>query len=530
MIRVFDTSKLPAGARLVRYKTDEPVPPGRYFLSDRRLPRSERRVLGAIAATYTSPGSPSRYVDLLPPYIYVRRALAGFLHPEPSCYGVDHEFDGDWPERVRELAPQFRAWQRAFLLDAQSCLRKLGYYRRGAIVRMGGGKTLLGLCLASRFPDAVVFAPRYLHQVWRDEATKWGLPCPRLSTYESAKKVAPAPCVIVDEANAVGNPCAQRTQAVAELADGARCAVALTGTPLSVSPMQVRWINAIYPGMLPPGDGAFRWTYGGDTSVVSKFGKEFYETSTWLLDKLASDISPVVMTVDISELLSELPPIEYRRVRVPCPKHYPLILAGGATGAGGSSKVLSQALTASDGFVYGDAGNPMPILTPGETGKVSVAGDLVENAGEPVFVVAHWSYTVEMLADEFNRRGIRFARIGGKDSDALELGRFTTGAVDVLLCPFERTKGLNLQRCRITVVVSNGTSPLQRAQMEARTYRPGQTRGCIIMDLCADGTLDDRRLDLLVEHKDQNEKFVEEALKAALDNMCPKNAGAKEEE
>lgn len=487
------------------------IPNGHYLVwTGRRPPKKTSQALGGIPATIPPH---TRFIYLYPRAIYVQRVLTGYIAPEKALYNTEPDFDLNlWPEICHPVFTHLRPWQRQFLLDAQAFWRQGLQFRKGMIVRMGGGKTLTGLLLAQRFENPWVLAPKYLQGEWISEAYKWGLHCPSLSTYESSHKIEGCDFLDMDEVNAVSNPKAQRTKKARALSLASETVVGGTGTPMSVSPLQIRWLNSIKPGVFPDNDNAFRHMYGKDTQLLEVVpGTKAWVTNLWDMDQLSEDAADYTSTVDISDLLDQIPERTYKIIHTPKPKNFDLIMAGAAT-VRGKSKSLTQALMCSDGHILTDDNLPLD----NDDYKLKVAVELISSMGEPVFVVAHWQRTIQRLREMLT--SYNPAVIGG-DQDQMELQRFKLGETNVLICPFELTKGLNLQHCRITIIVSNGTSPLQREQMEARTFRPGQTRGCLFIDLCAEGTLDERRLQLLRDHSNQTARYVEAALRKELQRI-----------
>jgi len=86
-------------------------------------------------------------------------------------------------------------------------------------------------------------------------------------------------------------------------------------------------------------------------------------------------------------------------------------------------------------------------------------------------------------------------------TDILE--RFKEGDVDVL-CGTQRVigTGLNLQRSSIEYTLSNSYSFIDRAQTEDRIHRPGQEHACTYVDFIAEGTVDERIYEVLLQKKD----------------------------
>lgn len=116
-------------------------------------------------------------------------------------------------------------------------------------------------------------------------------------------------------------------------------------------------------------------------------------------------------------------------------------------------------------------------------------GLITEKPGEPVVVFAHYTETMDNLAEFFTKEGITFRRIDGttpqKDRPGIEAA-FRAGEFQVLLGQM-RAAGisLNLQRACVSVAVDFSWSPIDYAQAKRRTRRRGQTRDCTHYDLVA---------------------------------------------
>lgn len=484
-----------------RYKSDTPIDPGFYLVFSARPTEPQKRALGLVAAS--SPQG--RFCWLAPDEPWVRRVVTGLL--DAPSWG--QSVPTDWP--LFGLSPAgLRPWQQVFLADAFSALSQGLPYRRAAVITMGAGKTLVGLALCQISQNAVVAASAYLHQTWREEAKKWGLRCPTLSTYESLHKLPPPDVLIIDEALALKNPDSLRHRRCAQQAAHARVVVGLTGTPTSGGgPLDWRWLRVVQPGAVPAGDTPWRFLFGLDTQLVEVVpGRKAYQTRVWDTDRIAHFVAPYTLSVAPQEILASLPEITYRMVAVPTPKDYPLVAAGGATAAS-QSKRVAQCRQVSDGFIQRDDDT---IVRVAHQPKIDALVEWVEGLDEPIVIYAAWTGTLDLLYERLGH--LSPAMLRGDTSDpGAEQTRFKSGATRVLLANARMSQGMNLQEhCRVMAFASWSLSPTDRIQAVARIHRPGQKRGCQVIDFVCEDTLDMRTLELLNQHNHLSAEQIERLL------------------
>ena len=361
-----------------------------------------------------------------------------------------------------------------------------------------------------------MLAPRHTHDTWRRDAAKWHLPCPIISTYESAHRLDDVDVLILDEVLLLKNPETLRAEKARKLSKNASIVVALTGTPTSAAgPMDWRWLDCVRPGCVPTNEIPWRFLFSDATKVQEVApGRKAYVTpaSSWDTNKIAAYVSPFLMRVDTSELLAHLPPVTYTTLTTPKPKDWEIVVKGAATSKGASKRV-TQARMLSDGFVMDDDGTVIRL----DTAKLDAVAQFVEGAGEPVVIFAAWRETIRGLAEKLNE--YKPAVVAGDTADiGFEIGRFLSGDTDVLILNSRMGAGIDgLQdRARIGIFVSNSTSPVDRVQAEGRLFRSGQNRGVLIVDVLAEDTLDARQLELLKDHNDLSASMVEEILLESL--------------
>jgi hypothetical protein len=499
------------------------VEPGDYYCVRGSIKKEYKETFKQRLAPLACNDSNGKFCWLMPYERWVKDVYDGRIYSKP--YEIE-DTDENRKELCkalnisRELVDELRSWQRLLLFEHEFEKEAGTDFRRAAIVRVGGGKTLFGLLLASRYSNPCVLAPAYVHRSWIDEAAKWNLPCPAVSTYQSAHKIKQCDCLILDEALLVANPMTVVHGNALALSRNARCVVGLTGTPQSTSPMDLRWLRAVYPGSVPAEEKPWRFLFGKDTELVEvKPGTQAYVTKEWDHDTVSKFISPYVHVVRPEEIIRELPELTYQRVYVPRPDQYKLILKGAATERG-KSKALAQARMCTDGKLTDDAGR---ILAELNTAKCDAIVQYLAGVNEPAVVFARWDYMVNDLANVLQRFNVRNAVAdgppvpvsvlrGGADYNT-EIERFRSGVSKYLVANSGISQGMNLQeRASIVIFASWSTKPTDREQAIGRVWRPGQKKGVVVVDVIAEDTLDLPTVELLDRHKDRNEAFIESAL------------------
>lgn len=510
------------------------VEPGDYYCVRGSIKKEYRETFKQRLAPLACNDDRGKFCWLMPYERWVKDVYDGRIYKKPYEVEDSNENRQELADALgvdRKLVDKLRNWQRLMLYEHEVEHAAGESYRRAAVVRVGGGKSLFGLLLSRRYDRSAVLAPAYVHKSWIDEAAKWGLDCPTLSTYQSAHKIGEVQCLIVDEALLVANPITKVHGNALGLSSTAKCVVGLTGTPQSTSPMDLRWLRVVYPGCVPAEEKPWKFLFGKDTELVEvKPGLQSYVTKTWDQDFVAKFVSPYVHTVKPQEIIRELPEVSYVRLTVPAPEQYKLILKGAATERG-KSKALAQARMCSDGCITDDNGR---ILAELNTSKRDTIWQYLESIGEPAVIFARWDYMVQGLADTLRTMLRTKLRVqdeglygggvsvlcGGADYDN-EIGKFLDGTNRYLVANSGISQGMNLQeRARVVIFASWSLKPTDREQAIGRVWRPGQKNGVIVVDVVAENTLDETTVALLEKHKDRNEGFIESALAEEFRRQC----------
>jgi len=497
-----------------RYKTPVALEPGEYIVAPK--PTAEMKRYYPFIAT----SGPRGFQWLLPAEDWVLERLYGLK----SQYEVEPIDTTEAFKTLEDFKEILRPWQSEVVQDVFTSVSAGKPFRKGLIVGLGGGKTLVALILGL-LGESVYIAPRHLHGTVKDEAKKWGLPCPKITTPESARKITTPPTVaIIDECLSIKNPKAARSKAVTKLVQESSVCVAMTGTPMSAEhDKDLRWLR-VCGSVLPAEEKYMKWAWGinphhvdlaerGVKMPTNERGEALQplEVDGWKHDELAEFLAPHLKIVDIQDIMAEIPEATSQIIEIPAPGCFRAILRGLLTQKS-ASKRLTQARACSSGFVYSD--DDQVIWVESKPPKIEWVKKFIENnPGEPIVLFSGWRAEVSRLAAELAEYKPAVIQDG---QSSQEVERFTNKQTNVMVCSAALTEGMNLQRARIAIFCSNSTSPVKREQAEGRVYRQGQTRGVVFYDLVCKGTLDSKALQLLQKHKNESSEYIKAQLAEEL--------------
>lgn len=486
----------------MKYKQEIPVPPGKYYVFKGKPTEAEKKIMEMIAVCPPNGG----FLWLCTAEAWVKRYQTGQFFPTIPT------IEPDWD--MLKIDPNIlRPWQRECVTEAYSYIMHRQQYRKGWIVSLGGGKTLAGLVLAQLYENPLVIVSKYLHATWQAEAQKWGLSCPKITTYESAHKCSGHDCLIIDESLALKNPQSQRGSAIRELAIQADMVVGFTGIATGgKGPFDFRWLRCVSPESVAHSEKSWQFQFGLDTKLTDVGPNKAYVTKKWDDQKITEWVSPFIRTVDTKALVAHLPELEERYIICPKPNQYDTIATGGAT-TRGSSKRIAQMRQASDGFITLDD-DTIQLLSDHNQTKIDMVKDFVENLGESILIYSAWTHGVQLLGEAF--ADYKPSIVDGTIANpGAQIERFRAGETKILIANSMYSRGMNLQEvCRVIAFLSLSTRPDDLVQAIGRIYRPGQKHGCIIAYFCCEGTLDKRVIELVKMHGDKSSTFIEKLLEA----------------
>lgn len=502
--------KIKINEDFIYYKSPKFIPAGEYYILDGIRPDDiTKKSYGLIASQYKD-GS---FHWLAPGELWVEKIERKIDSPSPGKTALEDilaTFEID-----ESLFHSLRQWQQKTLFRIlEKSNRKLGI-----IAPLGAGKTLLGLIVANGSENSVVIAPRNVHETWLSEAEKWNLRVPRISTYESSRKIKKAEILILDEVLQVKNPEAQRTSEIRRLSRESLCTLGFTGTPQGAKEaLDLRWFNAVEPKKpLPDKDFNFKYLFGINphTEKIKGIDKDHLVVDDWNRERITEFLKPYSQIVELSEISSDLPEISYKKIMLSRPKSWLKIFAG-LSGAGTENKKFSQLRQITDGFYYKE--DHTPVHESAE--KITWIKEFISNyQSESIVIYSNWTASVKKLAEELKEYSPAVLTGDTVDMTA-EITRFKGHETSILIANTRISQGMNLQEtARIMIFMSNSLNPIDRVQAIGRIYRPGQKKPVVIYDLICEKTLDLKQLEIIEKYKSLSEKQVEALLEKELKNI-----------
>lgn len=206
----------------------------------------------------------------------------------------------------------------------------------------------------------------------------------------------------------------------------------------------------------------------------------------------------------------DMPPIVYNTVKVKLPptvlKAYKkfereMILEEHDIEAVNSGVLTGKLLQLANGSVYNEDGETVEI----HSLKLDALDRIIEEAqGQPVFVAYSYQFDLQKLKKKYPK-----AEVVGEAKNVVK--RWNEGKIQLLLAhPQSAGHGLNLQYggC-ITVWYGLCWSLEYYQQLNKRLHRPGQTRTVFIHHIVAEGTMDERVMDVLPEKDATQDALIE---------------------
>jgi SNF2 family DNA or RNA helicase len=457
------------------------------------------------------------------------------------------ERDGDWAariERIREAATleppvlsTLQAELRGYQIEGFRWLARLAHWGGGACLAddMGLGKTVQALALLlARAPGgaALVVAPTSVCPNWIDEARRFA-PTLRVELFgagDRSRRLAAAGAfdlvvasyalvqqeaesfagrtwhtVVLDEAQAVKNYAAKRTQAVLALAADFR--MVTTGTPVE-NRLDELWtlFRFLNPGLLGPRE-RFQTRFAGPIERARD------ERARGRLRRL---VRPFVLRRTKSEVLAELPPRTEIALGVePDAReqafHEALrrtALAAIERESGGEGarrfRVLAELMR-----LRRAACDPR-LVAPESGVEGAKAGVFLELAEELVanrhkaLVFSQFVDYLAILRDRLDGAGIRYQYLDGATPAAerpKRIAAFQAGDGELFLISLRAGGfGLNLTAADYVIIADPWWNPAVEDQAAGRAHRIGQERPVTVYRLVLRGSIEERILEL---HRDK---------------------------
>jgi superfamily II DNA or RNA helicase len=384
---------------------------------------------------------------------------------------------------------------------------------------MGLGKTLETLCVLGR--RSLVVCPTSVLPNWRAEIARFR-PALRVAVYhgpcraldESADvtlttyallRLDAGPlseptwdAVVLDEAQTIKNPESQVARAAFALRGDFR--LALSGTPVE-NRLEDLWsaMHFANPGLL-----------GGRREFSERFGQAVAEARPDAAQRLRRKIRPFVLRRLKSEVAADLPPRSESVVRVALDDRERAIYD--AVFAASRAEVLSllgeggSVLRALEALLRLRQAACHPGLVPGQVAKSSSKIERLVEAlvtavedGHKALVFSQWTSLLDLLEPSLRNAGIAFERLDGSTADrGAVTARFQSegGAPVMILSLKAGGVGLNLTAADHVFLVDPWWNPAVEAQAADRAHRLGQQRPVFVYRMIAEGTVEERILEL----------------------------------
>lgn len=407
-------------------------------------------------------------------------------------------------------------------------------------LEMGLGKTISTLTAFCELKQegvankALIIAPkRVAERTWTDEIERWehlmgltavkvlGTPAQRMKALNTdadlyitnrenvawlcsviksmdKRKSFPFDMLIIDELSSFKAYNTQRFKALKKIRHEFKRIVGLTGTPSPNSLLDLWSQLYLLDGgaRLEKFITAYRQTY---FYPLNGRGNVVYE---WNLKPHADEliynkICDICMSMKACDYL-DLPPVRYVDTKVGLTtaelKQYgtfkteQVLSLGGETITAGNAAILGGKLQQwTSGALYSDEGGAVS-TTPAKMERLK---EMLEELTTPVLIAYHYKHELSRLKAEFPQAKTL-------DEDGV-FDAWNRGEVPILLGhPQSMGHGLNLQRGGHTIIWFTLTWSLELyEQMNARLARQGQTQSVSVYHLIAQGTIDERVLDVL---------------------------------
>lgn len=408
---------------------------------------------------------------------------------------------------------------------------------------MGLGKTVQALVALPEGAAVLVVAPAAVKGNWRNETARWRpdlrpevlsgrgsfrWPTPGevlVCNYDILPATAGVPprgvVIVADEAHALKNGKAQRTERFRKMADGVRKASGrvwlMTGTPLLNRPPEL-WAVLRAAGLEREAFGSWKEFLRLFSARPGRWGG--YEWGS-PRPEVAERLRAVSLMRRRLEVLPDLPTKLHRSVEVEidretrrqCDEVLEALRAVGVD----LTRVDADLERAQTAIPFDQWSRVRAALAAAKTPAILEQVEQYEDAGEPILVFSAHRAPVDALGC---REG--WATITGDAAPAARTAiveRFQAGELRGIAATIKAAGvGLTLTRANQVLFVDLEPTPALNAQAEDRVCRIGQTRGVIVTRLIAAHKLDERITELLAIKQALIEGSVEASARSTVED------------
>lgn len=302
--------------------------------------------------------------------------------------------------------------------------------------------------------------------------------------------------VVYDEIHRLKAPNGKASKAAAKLVERIPNRLALTGTLMPHSPMDVYGaFRALDPSIFGTSFVAFRSRYGIMGGYLGKqiVGYQRQDDMAQRIARITFEVGRDVL--DLPEAMHmertfKLPP-EAAALYLGLKRDLVAELDSGTVTAANALTRLLRLMQVASGHVGLDleAGDDERRVREVHREKAALLSEVLdETNGEPVVVFCMFRHDIAQALEVCRAAGVSAAELSGK---ANELGAWQRGESRVLVAQMQSgSEGIDLTRARYCVFWSLGYSLGRYDQALARIHRPGQDRPVTYVHLIAEGTVD----------------------------------------
>lgn len=307
-------------------------------------------------------------------------------------------------------------------------------------------------------------------------------------------------CVIVDESHKIKAPGGKASRFLAELGKRAAYRLALTGTPMPHSPLdlyaQYRFID---PSIFGTSFTRFRSEFaimGGwqDKQVVgyrnqAELARRMYQVAFRVESDDVLDLPP---TQDV-DLTFQLSPKAQRVANALAGQFYAELENGTLTTDNKLVEILRQMQVTSGRVPLDPDDDGNVVYEQVDTGKRDTLADDLDDlpVREPVVVFARFTEDLANVRAVCEDQGRRYGELSGRDHSGLTADSTMRDDIDVLGVQIQSGgAGVDLTRAAYAYFYSIGHSLGDYLQARARLARPGQTRPVRFRHLVAENSID----------------------------------------
>ena len=323
--------------------------------------------------------------------------------------------------------------------------------------------------------------------------------------------------LVMDESHRIKAPGGVASRYCSRLSDRVGHRVALTGTPMAHSPMDIyAQYRALDKSIYGTSFTRFRSRYAvmGGYNRMQVVG---YQRETELREKFYSrayrvesdDVLDLPSTLSIN-LMCQLGK-QGRRLYTEMAEEFVADVEGGQITASNALSRLLRLQQITSGYGRLEDGADVEI----DTSKARVLEDTLEDIGrEPVVVFTRFIHDLDVVHRIAAKVGVPSYEVSGRRKD---LAEWTEGVLAVQIQA--GGLGLDLTLARYAIYYSLGFSLGDYSQSMARLHRPGQTHPVEYIHIVAEGTVDETVMEALANREAVVEHILQQARRRESDTV-----------